>query len=234
MVERFRQGEDAISADASPGRLETDGSTCRSGEADRTAGVAAERAVAEPRSGSRTGPAGGCTCPPIGVPGIHGRVELRVVAAHRAFGQVEFAQQHGTGLFEPRYDRTVQVRYVVRQGLTATHRADALREAEVLDCDGDTVKRAAQPSLASLHIRLLRRRDRVVRHDSRIALQPAVESLDPVEHALRRFHRGDVAGSEPFGQLGDCLVRAAIRHLLPPHRLASSSGTSRLPSSPQS
>ena len=214
VVQRFSQRQHPVAAHPAPRGFQANDPARGGGEPDRPPSVAAQRAETEPGRHCNARAAGRHARRDIGPPRVHRDVEVRVVARHRAFGEVELSQQNSARRLQPRHHRRVEGGDVIGEGPGAAHRADSPGVAEVFDRDRRPVQRPPVAALGDLALGGLGRGHRPVRHHGRVALQAAVQHFDAGEllggHLHRRYRlRLDEAREVANGQI----AQIAIAHL---------------------
>ena len=98
MIQRWRQGLHALQADPPEARLQSGHAAIGGGNADRAAGVGADRGEAETGGHRRRRAAAGTAGGAARVPGIVGLPEIRMHGAIGVFQQVGLAEDDGAGL----------------------------------------------------------------------------------------------------------------------------------------
>src|SRR5215475_2815784 len=126
------------------------------------------------------------------MPRIGWNGEVRVIASHGSFRQVELAEENGASGLQPGDHCRVKGRDMIRQCLGPSHSADAFGKAQVFDCHRYPMQRTAvcpgtnvtlcQPGLIQS----------VVSHHGSIALITSVELGDALEECSRHFHRREL------------------------------------------
>ena len=206
MVERIRQRPHPGAAHPAPGRLHAGEPTGGRGQANRAAGIGAERAVAEPRRCRDARPgrrrAGPCAIEPRTFRGLH----LRMVPGPGAFGHGKLAENNGTGTLQPVDHRRVCRRHMLTVDVSPGAGRGEGRVAQVLHRHRHAMQRSTPDAGCQLSFSPARARERVLRGYGRIALQPAIQLLDPLEQRARHLNRADEAGADQLGDGGETQV----------------------------
>ncbi len=210
-IERHRQREDAGSAETAPGRFQPNRAGHRGGNADTATGIGAKGAEAgagRDGGGRSTGTAAGNA---IRVP----RVARR--RADDAGGELL-----GHGFAE--HDRAIAPQRLDGGGIARGRRhilpetRIALRRLtgdveDVLHTDRDAEQRGNGGLMSALPVRLLRQRHRFIGVDRHVGMQDRFSLLQPVEHDLHEFDRGEVSRVERAQHIAqgerECRHRAA-------------------------
>ncbi len=194
VIERCRQLERAVAADAPPSRLDARQSASRGREADRAAGIGADRAIAKPGRRRHARPAGRHAGPVLGIPGIDGRIDVRMMVGERALGQLDLAQQDGAGLPQALHHRAVFAGLKLPVDRRSERGGRVEGPAQVFHRDGHPVQGAAHLALRDLPVRLAGSRHRAVLHEQDVALEAAVQFVDAFELPFGDGFRRDLAG----------------------------------------
>ena len=184
MIERVRQREHAMPADPAPCRLDSGQPAGRRRKPDRTAGVAADRSVAEPGRGRDAGSARRGADPVIRVPGIERGLIVRMMAGVGAFRHLELSERDRAGALEPINDRRIERRHELRMDRRAARGRRKCRVAQVLQPDRNAMKRAAPDALGDLAVVLLCLRHGPLRQDNGISVQTSIELSIRFRHRL--------------------------------------------------
>src|SRR5712691_3500229 len=116
-----------------------------------------------------------------------------MIPTHGAFCGVEFTKQDGPSGVESRYDRSVKVRHMLRQGFGAAHGAHARGKVQVLDRHWHPMERAAVSPGTDVLLRRLGSLYGMICHDCGIALQRPIELRNALEQRLRHLHRRELS-----------------------------------------
>ena len=193
MVERFGQCQNTVPADATPGGLQAHDSAGGRWEPNRAPGVAAQGAETEPGRRRHARAARRRARPALRVPGIYRNLEVRVVAAHGSFGEVELAQEYRACRLQPGDHGRVETGDVLRQHLAPPHGAHPLRVAQVLNRHGHAMKWSAVLAPADLPFRTSGGLPCMVGHQRGIALEAVVQFLDAPKHHVGDFDGRDLS-----------------------------------------
>ena len=219
VVQRPRQRDDPGAAHPAVGGLQPDEAAEGRRDPDGAPGVRPQRPGGEAGRHRHGGTAAAAAGHALAVPRIPGRAVVRV-HPRGAVGElvhVELAQQDGTRLGQARRDGRVRVGHPVCQDAGAAGRADAARQHQILQRDGNPVQRPAVVSAGDLPLRRGRGGQRLPRQDRDVRQEIPVGSLNAVEVGARELHGREGAAAELLAGLGDAesgqLVR---RHGDPP------------------
>ena len=201
VIQRLGQRQHAEAADPPIGGLQPDEPVGAGGKADRSAGVRADRGVAEARRGGHARATGRQTRPLRRVPGIDGDAHVGVIAGHRAFGEIQLAEDHGSRAPQLRDHRAIHIGHEVLQHRRPAHRRHALRVAEVLHRHGHAVQRSAIPACHYLLLGGTCIGQRLRRHHGGVAVQTGVQPADAREHALGDHHRRELLRGDATSDL---------------------------------
>ena len=113
MIERVGQREDAVPAHPPPGRFDAGKPTEGRRKTDRSAGIRAERSVAESGRGRDARTTRRCTGPVRHAPRIAGFGQRRVMLDHRTLGHRQLAENDRPGCLKSIDHRSVAVRNMV-------------------------------------------------------------------------------------------------------------------------
>ncbi len=127
------------------------------------------------------------------MPGIHGQIEVGVVAPHRALGKVKLSKDYGSGLFELRNHRSIVVGDKVRQRARPPHRPHTIGVAKILYGDRYSVEWTPESTGPNLLVGQSGRLTRLVCHHRGVALEPSVDAFNSREHQLGQLHGGQIS-----------------------------------------
>ena len=134
-----------------------------------------------------------------------------MVVGEGAFGELQFAQQDGARLGEAFHDRRIVVRL---EHLVDGHAGggwNALGVAEILYRDWHAVQRPAIRAALDLGFRLARLLQGEVGCHGCVALQPAIELFDPLQHGLGERHRRECADLDAARDVDQVEVVKVVR-----------------------
>ena len=130
-----------------------------------------------------------------------------------AFGELQLAQQDGAGLGEALDDRRIVVGPEVLVDRHAGGGRNALGVAEVLHRDRHAVQRPAIGAAPDLGLGLARLLQREVGGDGGVALQPAVEFADALQHGLGQRDRRERAHLDAARDVEEVeIVKVLVAH----------------------
>jgi hypothetical protein len=125
----------------------------------------------------------------IGVPRVERRRNRRMVVGERAFGHLQLAQQHRTGLAQLAHRGGVEGRHEIAVQRHARRGGHALGVAEVLYRDRHAVQLRQHLAFAEQPVGLARLRQCELGRHPRVRLQRRIDAFDAPEHLLGQLHR---------------------------------------------
>jgi hypothetical protein len=219
MIQACCELENAMAADAPPGRLQAGHAVGGGWPADRAAGVGGQRAVAQPRRRRHAGPAGRYPRPIGGVPRVLRRRDRRMMIRVGAFGELQLSQQHGTGLLQAAHDRCILARAMPPADRHPCSGRPSLGPAQVLHCDRHTVQRpaiAARNDFVFCRSRLVHR---IFSQHHDVGIQRRIQTGDAIQLRARHVNRRDVARSQGNAECPEVdvvQIRRWNSHCMPP------------------
>src|SRR5690606_38445173 len=154
------------------------------GKADRARRIGAERGKTEASRRRHAGAARRHTCPIVRAPWIDRRDNGGVMMAGRAFGELKLAENDRARLPQTFDDSGVIGGCPVAVDGRSRSRRRILREAEILDRDGNAMKGAAIETVADFAFGAARLRQRAAGHERSIGMQARLKPGDAVELIL--------------------------------------------------
>ena len=203
VVERCGEREDAAAADSPPRRLQPGDAARVAREADRAAGVGAERTRAEARGGRDAGAARGDAGPERRAPRVHRRVHLRVVRGHRALGGLELAEEDRARRAQAGGDLCVAAGVPALVHDRAGAGRSVERRDQVLQRERHAVDGALRGPVCELVLRGARPRERGLGGHHDVRAQRRLQRLDAGQVRLGRGDRRHLARAQPRGELGE-------------------------------
>ena len=209
LVERGREGDQAIARDAAVGGLEPHHAAEGGGLANRTAGIRSQGACGHPGGDCRRRPARRASGHAREVPRIAGELEGRVLGGrpHSELVHVRLAQEHGAGVAETCDHGRVVGRHEALEDPGATRRGDPARAQDILDGHGHAVERATRYAPPPAVVGGACGGHRRVAHQREVRAHARVDGIDAIEIGTRGRRRGGratgVGGREGLdGQAG--------------------------------
>ena len=194
---------DSVIAHTPVGRSYADHSVDGRRQANRTAGVRADRAVTRPRRDGDARPTARSGGESFRIPGIaHGAV-VRIVrgSAPGEFVHVQFAEENGTGATQSFGHRGVVIGYPVLQHFAARGRSESFDREVVLQRDRYAVKGA---QIVACHDHGLGRLGDFacfVVEDRYVGRETAVDGFDPIEASADQIDRRNIFRLDEAGGL---------------------------------
>ena len=137
--------------------------------------------------------------------------QAEIRAADREFVRLVLAEQDRASVAQPHPAVRVLVRHVILVTARARGGAYTAGLVDVLEADRDAVQGAARAACSELAGGGARR----IAQDSYVAVQFAVERVDPFEIGLGQRHRGEPAVRNRAARLGDGQESRVRRHAQP-------------------
>ena len=193
VVQRRGEFEHAEAAHPTPGGLDTRQAIGGTREADRPAGVGAQRSVAQAGRRGHARTAGRRARPMRCVPWIDGHRDLRVMVGVGTFGELQLAHDHRAGAAQALHDGRVLIGLEVGVDRHARGSGNALGPAQVLHRDRRAMQRATNLALRDFGVGAPRVGQRAVGHQGGVALERTVELLNATELRLGRVNARNFA-----------------------------------------
>jgi len=216
MVERPGQSLDAVEIDQAIGRLQPGDPAIGGRNADRAAGVGADRGEAHAGGHRRRRAAARATRNVSAPPRVVGRAVVRVVGgrAARELVRVRLPDHDGAGRTQPPHRLGVVARYVVAMERRAVGRAHARGVGQILDRDRDTVQRAARRTTCELVREAARVTARLGVADGDEGVERRIMRRDAGETRVDELDRRDLARANHRRELNERRARE-VGHAVP-------------------
>src|ERR1700729_835819 len=170
MVQRVGERENAIAADATPGRLNSAETAGSGRKPDRSSRVAAKASVAKPQRRCDTGSGRGGANPVTRVPRIKRGRHFRVVRRVRALRHLQLSEDDRRSVFKAVHNGGVEGWSERLENRRPRGSRSEGRVAEVLDGDWHAVERAAPEAAGDLRVCGFRLLKRAFRQHGRVGL----------------------------------------------------------------
>jgi len=188
VIERPGERHDAARTGSAVRGFEADNPAKGGGFTNRTAGIRAERGIAQAGGDCCRRTAGGAARNPVGCVRVDDRaVKTRDRGCPEGkLMHVQFAEKHRSGFFELAHHGGVFGRNSVLEDRAACRRAHAGRVNQILERDGDAVQGAAPSAFLHFGLRNARLGERRVSRHCDECVELRIEPLDTGQACLRQ------------------------------------------------
>ncbi|MNN42081.1 hypothetical protein D3C81_1562340 [compost metagenome] len=139
-----------------------------------------------------------------------------------AFGHIQLAEQYATGFSQSGHYRGVLLRDEITMYGHACAGGNPRSVKQILQRNRDAMQRAAAYATHQLSLSFAGLIQSQLRGDPGIAVQLAVQRVDPRQQGFGNFHRGHLSRAYEQGQLMHLQVMQLVAHRWPPRKLRAS------------